>query len=54
MTCASEVHLRSGAAGGPCFTQGSEDSESVRAQFWERFQHPVGAVWQVPLVGYLF
>ena len=50
MTGASDVHLRNGAAGGPFFTQGSEDSESVRALFWERFQHPAGAVWQVPLV----
>lgn len=35
MTCASDVHLRNGAAGGPCFTQGNEDSESVHAQFWD-------------------
>lgn len=47
VTCASDVHLRNGTAGGPYFTQGSEDSESVHAQFWEQFQQPVGAVWQV-------
>lgn len=40
MTCGSDVHLSNGAAGGPYLTQGSEDSESVRARCLEQFWHP--------------
>ena len=54
VTFASDVHLRNGTVGGPYFTQGSEDSESVHAQFWNNSSSQQVAVWQVLTIFCLF